>query len=312
MNRKGAYAVAVALIAIACFGFERASFAQVAKQKTSAKRTSAPSNGKPTAADTKAVIEKQISRGRFKVTSITKTNGAELSMGSQYQIFYTVRVTCLVSEGKRIWPIVDYGTTEAITCENEGDVRAGTGYLYFFKTEQGWKLMGSDHRPGWFEAVKGGYQPASDKDIILVPIPKGNTKAPARPSESISAEYNRFLGVWSYAETDGYSTTKSYFRITRDQRGRFQFDEGWNDDPKVVSKITWSRDVLILTNADGIFLKPSKGNLLAKFVSANFRATHGHDFTYQITLQFQANGTVLYLLGGDLSEKHVATKVSGN
>lgn len=169
MKRKRAFAVAVALIALACFRFESSSFAQVRqKSKTGSKKSSASANGNPTAADAKVAIETQISGGRFEVTNITKTNGAGTPLLNQYQIFYRVQVKCLVSEGKPFqWRIVDFGTTEAITCVNEGDVRTGTGNLHFKRTEQGWKLMGS-HHPGWFEFAKGSV-PSSKSEVMRVP-----------------------------------------------------------------------------------------------------------------------------------------------
>lgn len=316
MNGKRAVALSIAVIAIACFGFERATVAQATrpKPKTKSAVTRSATLGKPTVADAKAVIEKQISGGRFKVTSITKTNGAEFPMLNQYKIFYDVQVTCLVSEREQPFYMKtgDVSTTYAIRCDDEGDVSSGSGSLYFVKTEQGWKsVTSSGHKPGWFEHTKAEnstFMP-NDENLVAVPIPKRNIDTSLRTIRPVPKQYEKFLGVWTYSKD---FNEKHYLRITRDQQGRFQFDEGWNDDPKVASKITWSRGVLMLTNADGIFLKPVKGRLQANFVSANFRATHGMDFTYQITLQFQPNGKLLYSLSGDIQEKHTATKITEN
>lgn len=322
MKRKRAVALSIAVIAIACFGFERATVAQATrpKPKTKSAVTRSATLGKPTVADAKAVIEKQISGGRFKVTGITKTNGAEFPMLNQYQIFYDLQVTCLVSEREQPFYMKtgDVSTTYAIKCDEEGDVSNGWGSLYFVKTERGWKpVSSSGHKPGWFNYVAIGYRSKdddssfmpNDKNSISVPSPKRNTNASPRTIMPVPKQYEKFLGVWTYSND---FNEKHYLRITRDQQGRFQFDEGWNDDPKVASKITWSRGVLMLTNADGIFLEPVKGRLQANFVSANFRATHGMDFTYRITLQFQPNGKLLYSLSGDLQEKHTATKMNVN
>jgi hypothetical protein len=289
------------------FGVAGSVFAQSTRQTPRKIGISKPQNNtKPTAKDARAVIEEQISGGRFKVTSITKTNGAEFLMLNQYQIFYDVQVTCLVSEREQPFYMKtgDVNTTYAIKC--------GSGSLYFVKTERGWKsVTSSGHKPGWFERTKAEnstFMP-NEENLVAVPIPKRNIDTSVRTIEPVPKQYEKFLGVWTYSKD---FNEKHYLRITRDQQGRFQFDEGWNDDPKVASKITWSRGVLMLTNADGIFLKPVMGRLQANFVSANFRATHGMDFTYQITLQFQPNGKLLYSLSGDLQEKHTATKITEN
>lgn len=316
MKRKRALALSIPVIAITCFGFGIATVAQITRPKPKSKSavTRSAGIGKPTVADAKAVIERQISGGRFKVTSITKTNGAEFPMLNQYQIFYDVQVTCLVSEREQPFYMKtgDVSTTYAIKCDDEGDVSSGSGSLYFVKTEQGWKsVTPSGHKPGWFERTKAEsstFMP-NDKNLVAVPIPKRSLNTLPRQTAPVSKEYDKFIGIWTYAND---VNENHYLRITRDEQGRFQFDEGWNDDPKVASKITWSRGVLLLTNADGIFLMPVKGRLQANFVSANFRATHGMDFTYQITLQYQPNGTLLYSLSGDLQEKHTATKMKGN
>lgn len=316
MKRKRALALSIPVIAITCFGFGIATVAQITRPKPKSKSavTRSAAIGKPTVADAKAVIEKQISGGRFKVTSITKTNGAEFPMLNQYQIFYDVQVTCLVSEREQPFYMKtgDVSTTYAIKCDDEGDVSSGSGNLYFVKTEQGWKsVTSSGHKPGWFERTKAEnstFMP-NDKNLVAVPSPKQNIKTLPGTITPVPKQYDRFLGVWTYSNSFNENL---YLRITRDQQGRFQFDEGWNDDSKLASKITWNRGVLMLTNADGIFLKPVKGRLQANFVSANFRATHGMDFTYQITLQFQPNGKLLYSLSGDLQEKHTATKITEN
>lgn len=316
MKRKRSLALSIPVIAITCFGFGIATVAQVTrpKPKTKSAVTRSAAIGKPTVADAKAVIEKQISGGRFKVTSITKTNGAEFPMLNQYQLFYDVQVTCLVSEREQPFYMKtgDVSTTYAIKCDEVGDVSDGSGSLYFVKTENGWKpVTSSGHKPGWFKHTKAEnstFMP-NEKNLVTVPIPKRSLNTLPRQTAPVPKEYDKFIGIWTYAND---FNENHYLRITRDEQGRFQFDEGWNDDPKAVSKITWNRGVLMLTNADGIFLKPVKGRLQANFVSANFRATNGMDFTYQITLQYQPNGKLLYSLSGDLQEKHTAKKMNEN
>lgn len=309
------------LFTTSCFGVAGSLFAQSSRQTPRKNGISKSQfNTKPTAKDAQAVIEKQISGGRFKVTSITKTNGADFPMLNQYQIFYDVQLTCLVSEREQPFYMKtgDVSTTYAIKCDEEGDVSNGSGSLYFVKTERGWKpVSSSGHKPDWFKYVAGGYWSKdngspfmpNDKNSISVPSSKRNTNTLSKTIAPVPKQYEKFLGVWTYSND---INEKHYLRITRDQQGRFQFDEGWNDDPTLAAKITWSRGVLMLTDADGIFLKPIKGRLQANFVSSNFRATHGMEFTYQVTLQFQPNGTLLFSLSGDLQEQHTATKIDEN
>jgi hypothetical protein len=69
----------------------------------------------------------------------------------------------------------------------------------------------------------------------------------------------------------------------------------------------------MLKNTDGIYLKPSESKLMGKFVSSNFYATHGQDFTYKIVITLKSDYKVLYSVNSSIrgeTEMHEATKVN--
>lgn len=120
--------------------------------------------------------------------------------------------------------------------------------------------------------------------------------------------YDRFIGEWS--ANDGLNDV--FFRVTKDLTGRYKFEEGFLSEPGKSKKITWNEGLVMLNGTDSIYLKPVAGKMQARFVSGNFRATHGHDFRYTVTLELLPDGRIAYTLGGDLREMYVATRHGGN
>ena len=76
----------------------------------------------------------------------------------------------------------------------------------------------------------------------------------------IAAKYS---GIWEYDEKYG---PKSYLKIAKDKSGRFKLLKGFKN--KDEGEIVWIEHMI--TNADGIYLKPLKGRLEGEFVSSNF------------------------------------------
>lgn len=114
----------------------------------------------------------------------------------------------------------------------------------------------------------------------------------------------RFIGVWEYASEPA---RKMYFKVTEQQAGRFKFVEGFEWQ----GNISWAGSMI--NYADGIYLKPSNSGLQGTFVSPNFRATHGHDIRYRITLTPQPNGQLVYSVSSQLGpEKNYATRIGGD
>lgn len=129
---------------------------------------------------------------------------------------------------------------------------------------------------------------------------QNNARGYGRTENPISGEY---CGIW---ECDG-DGTKAYLKITKDGPDRYKFSRGY----KYQGSIVWQK--LMLTNAKNIYLKPSNGRLVGKFVSANFYATHGEDFTYQITLDLKSDKKMLYSVWSSVDKKteiREATKIS--
>lgn len=81
-----------------------------------------------------------------------------------------------------------------------------------------------------------------------------------------------------------------YLRITKAGLGKFKLDIG----SEYKGKITWSDEGVVINNADAIYLQPIGGKLTGRFVSPNFYATHGMDFTYKITCELKNDGELVF------------------
>ena len=58
-------------------------------------------------------------------------------------------------------------------------------------------------------------------------------------------------------------------------------------------KINWSEGGVVINNTDAIYLRLIGGNLAGRFVSPNFYATHGMDFTYKITCELKNDSELI-------------------
>ena len=107
-----------------------------------------------------------------------------------------------------------------------------------------------------------------------------------------------FYGVWEYIE-DG---AKRYLKITNAGMGKFRLNDSFLD---LAGEIDW-------VDAEDIYLKIVNGRLTGRFVSANFRPTHGHDFTYKITCELKSSNRMTYSLWSQngITDRRVATKIS--
>lgn len=129
---------------------------------------------------------------------------------------------------------------------------------------------------------------------------QSNARGYGRTENSISGDY---CGIWEYDENGA----KDYLKITKDGPDRYKFTKGY----KYQGSIVWQK--FMLTNAKDIYLKPSNGKLVGRFVSANFYATHGEDYTYQITLDIKPDKKMLYSVWNSINKKteaREATKIS--
>ena len=132
--------------------------------------------------------------------------------------------------------------------------------------------------------------------------PSKTRRSTPQPNISRPTDFGKFIGVWEF--NPDYSMTKGYFKVTEEQPRRFKFMEGF----EYQGRITWAETMV--NHADGIYLKPLNGKLAGRFTSPNFRATHGHDITYRITLALESNGKLLYSVSGLEPGSYHATKVN--
>jgi hypothetical protein len=111
-----------------------------------------------------------------------------------------------------------------------------------------------------------------------------------------------YCGDWQY---DKPFEGRSYIRVVKVGANRFQLIPGFEYE----NKITWQEEVMI-RNANGIFLREVSGKLTGRFISANFRATHGHEMTYVITCSLRKDGKLDYTesMEGEV-EKYIAKRL---
>lgn len=135
---------------------------------------------------------------------------------------------------------------------------------------------------------------------------------PARSQETGRHSCN-FCGTWEYIEKNypGDSGRKQYLNITKAGTDKFRLALGFEYE----GKINWTTDAIDVKGSDGIYLRPVNGSLIARFVSSNFQATHGMEFTYRVACSLQANNKMLYSVWSSIrgeTEKHQATRISNN
>lgn len=130
-----------------------------------------------------------------------------------------------------------------------------------------------------------------------------------KPTAAASSDACDFCGIWEYYDRE--SQSKNYLKITKAGAARFRLIPGYIG---VGSRIAWQdseQSGLVISNADGIYLKPVMGKLVGSFASMNFRATGGQQSTYKITCELRPNGKMIYTVtSSGFTERHEATKRS--
>lgn len=113
----------------------------------------------------------------------------------------------------------------------------------------------------------------------------------------------KFCGIWVYDD----SGHKNYLKVTQEGSDKFKFSCGYIYEGKIV----WMTPYI--SNADGIYLKLVNGKMIGEFVSSNFYATHGMEFTYKITLDIKSKDKLLYSVFSSIrgeTDIREATKIS--
>jgi hypothetical protein len=153
-----------------------------------------------------------------------------------------------------------------------------------------------------YERNKPFPQPGQNRQpLVQQPAVKALPDAPA-VSESELAAAEKFSGTWAY---DDHGST-SYFRVSR-AGSRFRFELRYKYEGK------FSSAALMVKGADGVYLQPVDGELKGEFISGNFYATHGEDFTYRVTLAAETNEKLSYSVYSSIDQvtkKVEATKIA--
>lgn len=147
---------------------------------------------------------------------------------------------------------------------------------------------------------KGTY----DGDVIatkIVEVKKSNSSV-----NEIKADC-KLCGFWEYYDRE--SRTTYYLKIVRAGADKFKLIPGYIG---AGGQIAWQENEqsgLMLTNADGIYLRSVNGRLVGSFNSLNFRATGGQERNYRITCQLKSNGKMAYTVASSgVIERYEATK----
>ena len=139
------------------------------------------------------------------------------------------------------------------------------------------------------------------KATKIVEVKKSNTSENEKSSDTC-----KFCGIWEYYDRE--SQSKYFLKITVAGVGKFRLIPGFVG---VGGQIAWQENEesgLILSNADGIYLKSVNGKLVGSFVSLNFRATGGDERTYRITCELKPNGKMVYTVTSSFTERYEATQ----
>jgi len=141
--------------------------------------------------------------------------------------------------------------------------------------------------------------------VLLALVSTARSQGPAK-------EDCGFCGTWEYIEKNypGDTGRKKYLKIAKAGTGKFRLSLGF----EYQGRINWATDAINVKGSDGIYLRPVNRSLVARFVSSNFQATHGMEFTYRVTCTLQANSKMLYSVWSSIrgeTEKHQATR-TGN
>ncbi len=135
----------------------------------------------------------------------------------------------------------------------------------------------------------------------IIEVKKSNTSTKKTTSDTC-----KFCGTWKYRE----SQSNFYLKITEVGTSKFRLVPGYDG---VRGQIAWQENEesgLLITNADGIYLKPVSGKLVGSFKSTNFHTTSGAERTYKITCQLKLNGKMAYIVTSEgFTERYEATKM---
>lgn len=133
----------------------------------------------------------------------------------------------------------------------------------------------------------------------IVEVKKSNTSA-----KNTTLDTCKFCGIWKYRQ----SQSNFYVRITEAGTNKFRLVPGYEYGGQIVWQES-EEDGLLITSADGIYLKPVVKTLVGSFKSTNFHTTGGAERTYKITCQLKPNGKMSYIVtSSGFTERYEVTK----
>jgi hypothetical protein len=181
---------------------------------------------------------------------------------------------------------------------------------YFVYTESGNhptpKIVGKVEEVGrtvqfFYTKIESGNEVFPTK---IVEVKKSNTSSNQGSSDTCT-----FCGTWEYFDRE--SQSKNYLKIIMVGAGKFRLIPGFVG---VGGRIAWQESEasgLVVSNADGIYLRSVNRTLVGSFASINFRATGGDERTYRITCELRPNSKMVYTVtSSGVTGRHVATKIN--
>jgi len=113
-----------------------------------------------------------------------------------------------------------------------------------------------------------------------------NQSTESKPLSTVDANLvQAFIRTWAYDQKYG---GKCYLQIARHNSNRSKLSTGFESEGKIV----WAHSYIMDT--DGIYLILSGEALKGAFVSSNFYATHGDEFTYRVALEMKPTNHLRY------------------
>lgn len=118
-------------------------------------------------------------------------------------------------------------------------------------------------------------------------------------AEQQMIEGDNFVGIWQYHNDQYPDTTMHYLKITKVGKDKYKLIEGVKEKNSPISPdIIWN-DKKSWAEFPDIYLILSNGKLKGQFISGVFRATHGIDFKWKITLEIKSDDKMVYSVRGE-------------
>lgn len=110
-----------------------------------------------------------------------------------------------------------------------------------------------------------------------------------------------FIGMWQYMDEHG---RKNFLRVLNDGTGKLRLIEGFEVvHPQGGQSLVWRDQKRKMYEDDVIHMRFSQGTAHTTFSSGVFRATHGLDFIYRLTIGPKGDDKLLYTVWGSMGRE---------